>query len=184
MPGSSGARFLRRWRERLIALGVAGAGLALLLKPALAGAPVPTALLAIVIAFSIWLFRDAARRGRLRGVGEGPGVAAVREGMIAYFGPRGGGAADLDAIASIAIAPGPDGPVWLLRGAGGDLLRIPLGAEGAGDLPDVFAALPGFDAGRIARALSAEVETLVWIRGPAAAATPLSGPSGPPVRGG
>jgi hypothetical protein len=94
----------------------------------------------------------------------GPGIVAVREGAVAYFGPEGGGMADLDALASVALAPGPEGPVWLLRDADGALLRAPAAADPQGALLDAFAALPGFDRAAVSRALAAQVETVVWRR--------------------
>jgi hypothetical protein len=178
MIRDAAADWLRRWRGRLIAGGMAGAALGLFLDAALAGAPLAIAMLALSLAFAVWLFRDDARRARLAAGGQGPGLVAVREGAVAYFGPLGGGMADLDALRSITMARGPHGPVWLLRGPEDGPLRIPTSAEGAEALLDAFAALPGFDPGRVSSALEAEVETLVWRRTAPGSVRLLPGRSG------
>jgi hypothetical protein len=149
-----------------------GAASGLFMAPALQGAPVAIVLLAACGAMGAWLVRDGLRRGRLAGGGAGPGLVAVREGSIAYFGPYDGGVADLDALRSIALAPARGGPLWLLRGADGSMLRVPATADGAEALLDAFAALPGFDPARADHALGARVETIVWSR-PARAAGAL-----------
>lgn len=136
-----------------------------LAEAALAGAPLALGGLAVLLCAAVWMARDGLLRARLSGDAPGPGLVAVREGRVAYFGPDGGGVADLDALGSIALARGPHGPVWLMRGADGTLLRAPTAAEGADALLDAFAALPGFDRTRVARALAAaDVEREVWRR--------------------
>lgn len=172
-PGAVAA--LMRWRGPLAALALAGGGLWLFGAAALAGAPLALAALALTLAVAGWIARDAILHARLSAARTGPGVVAVREGAVAYFGPHGGGVADLDALTSVALAPGPDGQVWLLRGADGAVLRAPAAAQGADALLDAFAALPGFDRNRVLRAARAPVETVVWRRGgPAAPVTRLA----------
>jgi len=178
--------WLTRWRDALIGAGLVAGGLALFGRAALSGAPVPLVLLAVSLTLGVWLARDGWLRARLggapTGAGAAPGVASVREGEIAYFGPITGGAVDLDALESVVLSVRAGGAVWLLRAPGEPALAIPAGAEGAGALLDAFAALPGFDAARVARALDAAIgaDVIVWRRGGGPAARALASPGARP----
>jgi len=178
--------WLARWRDALIGAGLAAGGVALFGRAALSGAPVPLVLLALSLAFGVWLARDGWLRARLEGDtrlgGGGPGVASVREGEIDYFGPFSGGVVDLDALESVVLSVRPGGAVWLLRAPGAAALAIPATAEGADALLDAFAALPGFDRARVARALDAAIgaDVIVWRRGGGPAARALASPGARP----
>ncbi len=161
-----GARdWIARRRGMLAAAALAGLAALWLGPAALAGAPVPAALLVLALAAAAWLVRDAALRARLRD-GGGPGLVAVREGRVGYLGPEAGGIADLDALLSVELAQRPGGPVWLLRPAGGPAVAIPVAAEGAEGLLDALAALPGFSAASVASALDAPqgAHVILWRR--------------------
>lgn len=177
--------WLARWRDALIGAGLIAGGLALFGRAALSGAPVPLVLLALSLASGLWLARDGWLRARLGGAlsgAGGPGVASVREGEIDYFGPFSGGAVDLDALESVVLSVRPGGAVWLLRAPGAAALAIPATAEGAGALLDAFAALPGFDPARVARALDAATgaDVIVWRRGGGRSARALASPGARP----
>lgn len=186
------AAMLRRWREPLAGVALAIAGLWWALRT---GGAAPW--LGIAVAglggLTVWLgWQRAARHGPEAAASLGPGIVAVREGQIAYFGPDTGGVADLDALVWVALErPGdPARPVqWVLGAApaGGTEARlsVPVTARGADRLFDVLAALPGFPSGH-ARAVVARPVTSfepLWCR-PGAAFPPSSRPSLEAPRGG
>jgi hypothetical protein len=156
---------LRRWRDCLLAAGLAAAATAAFAPAALTGAVAPAALLALSLLVAGALFRDGWLRARLAGPAAA-GLVAVKEGRIGYLGPIAGGLADLDSIVSVEVERRGGETVWVLRLAEGPSLAIPATAEGADRLLDAFAALPAFDTGRVARALDAPegVRVLVWRR--------------------
>ncbi|MGF1660118.1 MAG: hypothetical protein ACFCUS_11885 [Rubrimonas sp.] len=172
--------FLRRWRDLALGLAVAAASLALWGRAALAGAPVPLVLLAAALVFAAILARDGLLRARLRGAATapGPGLAAVREGLIGYLGPETGGMVDLDALVSVEAERRGGSLVWILRPDGAAPLAIPADAEGAERLLDAFSALPGFDRAALTRALDGPegVRAILWRRpSPRALASPARG---------
>lgn len=134
-PGA--AQVLRRWREVLVALGLAALGLWWVLTGfglvEWLGWALMTAAAALTLA--------GLQRLRFRRGGGGPGVVVVDEGLIAYLGPVTGGTVARSEITALALDPG--GPHWVLSQPGQPDLRIPLDAEGAEALFDAFAALPG-----------------------------------------
>ncbi|MEM1298350.1 MAG: hypothetical protein AAGH68_03645 [Pseudomonadota bacterium] len=102
---------------------------------------------AVERAFTAW-------RGR-RG---GPGIVAVQEGRISYFGPWGGGIVALDALVEVEIRTNDRGPFeddlfWHLKDSLGQELLIPGGAKGTEDLLDILGTLPGFDHLAVMRAM-------------------------------
>lgn len=145
------AAALRRWRGRALAAGAGAAALVLLGPAAWRGAPLALVALVVILGAAAALYRDARNRARL-GARGGPGVVELREGALAYFGPEEGGAMALDDLRAVGLAPGAEGPVWRLEAAE-RTLSIPANAEGAEALLDAFATLPGFEAGRLGRAL-------------------------------
>jgi hypothetical protein len=173
--------FLRRWRDVLVAAALAALALWLLGPAALRGGLPALVALCLALPLAGWLFRDGWLRARLAGEGSerrGPGLVAVKEGRIGYLGPLAGGLADLDGLVSIEVERRDGAPTWLLRGSdGAPPLAIPVSAEGAPRLLDAFAALPGFDSTRLARALDAPegVRVLVWRRRGAAGALATRG---------
>ncbi|PKQ12496.1 MAG: hypothetical protein CVT70_09110 [Alphaproteobacteria bacterium HGW-Alphaproteobacteria-1] len=134
-PGAS--HTLRRWREVLVALGLAALGLWWALTGFGLLAWIGWAMIVAAAALGL----AGVQRVRFRRGAGGPGVVVVDEGLIAYLGPVTGGAVALSEITALALDP--DGPHWVLRQPGQPALRIPLDAEGAEALFDAFAALPG-----------------------------------------
>lgn len=94
----------------------------------------------------------AERRVRFA-LGGGPGVVEVVEGLISYFGPRGGGVVGLSSLALLEFDPRTQ--LWLLHHADGGVVTIPASAEGADELFDAFSALPGLSSGALLSALAA-----------------------------
>lgn len=168
---------LRRNGAALAALAMMAGGVWLLGGAALTGAPGPLLALGLITLVATALARDAMLRARLAAAEDaGPGLVAVREGAIAYFGPSGGGMADLDALSVVAVGHGPAGRMWLLSGVDGQVLRVPAGAVGAEALLDALYALPGFSQARLGRALTSETTMEVWRRAEPAPRLP----AGPP----
>ena len=131
-----------RWREVLAGAlaGVFGAW------AVLAGRGVVAALGVVLVVVAVALVVAGWQRGRFRRGRGGPGVLQITEGQLTYFGPFSGGALALASVGEVVLNPLPRaGPVWELRGADGDPLRIPANAQGAEALFDAFAGLPGFD---------------------------------------
>lgn len=133
-----GARHtLLRWREALVAAALGALGL----WWARTGFGIVEWLgWALAIAAAV-LGLAGLQRARFRRGAGGPGVVIVDEGLIAYLGPQTGGTVALSEISALELDP--EGPHWRLSQPGQDALRIPLDAEGAEALFDVFAALPG-----------------------------------------
>jgi hypothetical protein len=134
--------FLLRWRDTLIGLAVAALGLwwaatALGLLRPLGG----------VLALAGLVFAAlGARRARFPGAGGGPSVVEVDERQITYFGPGGGGAVSVDALALVEIRRGGTGaPTWIFHADGQPPLQVPGDAENAAALFDALAPLPGID---------------------------------------
>ncbi|WP_227447155.1 hypothetical protein [Cognatishimia sp. F0-27] len=156
------AAMLKRWRGVLIAatlvlLGVywalwRGTGLLEWVGYAMAGA-------------GIGLGITAVQRLRFDQGHGGPGVVSVVEGRITYFGPLGGGVADLEALSAITFDPRAKPAHWLLAQPGQPSLAIPANAEGAQALFDAFAHLPGLRIGALVDATRASTApVLVWQR--------------------
>lgn len=106
------------------------------------------------------------QRARFRGGTGGPGVVQVDEGQIAYFGPLTGGVVALSEISSLSLDPTAKPPHWVLSQPGQPDLFIPLNAEGADTLFDVFASLPGIRTERMLAQMRAKATApvLVWQR--------------------
>ncbi len=131
---------LRRWREVIAGAAVVLPGLWIISF----GGAFWIGLGALIAAAGVALAVNALRRLRFRRGTGAPGLVKVVEGQIAYFGPEEGGFVALGDIDELRLAPGPHGPNWELVQPDG-ALRIPASAEGAEQLFDAFAALPGID---------------------------------------
>lgn len=83
----------------------------------------------------------------------GPGVVQVDERRLSYFGPLTGGIIDLDDLVRLAIDGAAHPPHWILTGPGGQVVQVPITAEGADSLFDAFAALPGLPTERLIAAV-------------------------------
>jgi hypothetical protein len=66
----------------------------------------------------------------------------VDERRLTYWGPLSGGVMDMDDLLSLDLDPGARPAHWRLAGQEGTL-DVPVDAEGAEALFDLFAALPG-----------------------------------------
>lgn len=90
------------------------------------------------------ILREGVARGRRPRDGGGPGIVDVNERQIAYLSGHGGGTVSLEALDRVAVeVPQAGTPHWLIEGSDGTRLEIPLDAEGAGQVFDAIAALPG-----------------------------------------
>lgn len=109
----------------------------------------------------------ALQRLRLARGGGGPGIVKITEGRIAYMGPQTGGVIDIDLLFELRItdrdAPT---PFWILAPETGEPLSIPLTAEGADNLYDLFLTLPGLNPGRLSKAMTTATPglQLIWQR--------------------
>lgn len=83
------------------------------------------------------------QRARFRIGGGGPGVVAIDEGQVAYFGPLSGGVVALADLERLTLDPAGSPAHWRLDSGAQPTLYIPVNAEGADQLFDAFAALPG-----------------------------------------
>ena len=157
---------LARWREALLGAGVTALGLWGVAAthgyiPWLAGV---LALLGLAITFA------GIQRARFRNGAGGIGVVKVDEGQIGYFGPFTGGAVALTEIHRLSLDTATRPPSWRLAQHGQPDLLIPLDAEGAEALFDIFAALPGLKTQKLVsevqRAASSESPhpVVIWDR--------------------
>ncbi len=102
-----------------------------------------------VIAAGAAIAWTGLQRLRFRRGGGGAGVVEIVERRIAYWGPLSGGMIDLDDLARLVLDPGGKPLHWVLTPHRGEVLSIPVDAEGADALFDAFAALPGLPAERM-----------------------------------
>ena len=124
-------------------------------------------LLVLIGAVFAW---SGVQRLRFSAGGHGEGVVHVREGQITYFGPFAGGVVALTELREIVLdRSGPPGH-WVLRQLGQNPVLIPVDAEGAEALFDVFAALPGLNTEAMLAALHAPPgrQIVIWQRQKAA----------------
>jgi len=132
--------FFRRWREPLVAAGLGALGL----WWALTEYGLLLWIGWLLMAGSAALAYAALQRLRFARGGGGAGIVTIDERRVVYFGPYSGGVADLDALLRLELEPSPGGPAqWVLTCDTGERVEIPVDAEGADRLFDLFAALPG-----------------------------------------
>jgi hypothetical protein len=162
-----------RWREVILGAGLAALGLWTATQGGYLLTPFGLALTALGLGWAL----TAVRRLRFQQDGEAPGIVRVTEAQIAYFGPRVGGFVGLPDLAEIRLLTLRGRRIWKLKQGDGQLLHIPVEADGAEALFDAFAALPGIDMAALVAALGtdaapattrvvtlAEVERLIWSR--------------------
>lgn len=122
----------------------------------------PLAAIGAALAFTgLQRLRFASGRG-------GPGVVSITEGQVAYFGPLTGGVVALSELDRLEIDHSGKPAHWVLHQPGQPALSIPVTAENAEALFDIFAALPGLSMERLLarmRAGEAHVD-VIWHRGP------------------
>ena len=159
-----------RYRDLLIGLGVAGLGLYWALASFGILSWIGWAMVPIGLLF-LW---TGTQRLRFRRGGGGPGVVRITERRVTYMGPLNGGLAEMDDLARLDLDPTsyPD-PSWVLIPRTGEALTIPVTAEGADALFDLFATLPGLKTEALLSVLSRtpDARVIVW-QNPREAATP------------
>ncbi|TDK43775.1 hypothetical protein [Antarcticimicrobium luteum] len=112
------------------------------------------------------------QRARFRatgpGRGQGPGVVLVDEGEITYMGPLSGGSVSVPDLERLVLDPSARPAHWVLEEPGRPILHIPVNAEGASALFDVFAALPGLRTERMLAELNrgGAHAVVIWERRP------------------
>jgi len=155
---------LWRWREVLIAVGVALLGLwwiigpgQLLALPGWASVVVGAALCFVGV-----------QRARFRSTGDGAGAVQVDEGQIAYFGPLTGGVIALNALERLSLDATQKPVHWRLDAPGQEALMIPVNAAGSDALFDAFAKLPGLRTERMLSEMKAQHghAVVIWERTP------------------
>ncbi|MEM6759821.1 MAG: hypothetical protein AAF601_10120 [Pseudomonadota bacterium] len=153
---------LWRWREVLVGIALAVLALWWLAQSVGLLRYVAPALLVAAGA----LIMVGFQRGRFRGPGGGIGTVQVVEGQIAYLGPLTGGAVALSEINRLALDGSARPAHWRLEQPGKQPLHIPVNAEGAEALFDVFASLPGLRTERMLAQLETlpEGEVIIWVR--------------------
>ena len=153
---------LWRWREVLFAAVVALVGLWLAQSFGVVRW-IGWTLVALGAALAV----AGVQRARFRQEGRGPGIVAVDEGRLVYMGPLTGGAMDIADLTTLELEPQAiPAPHWILSGAGGQRLEIPVNAENAEELFDVFATLPGIRTREMLDVLSRtpDARVTVWQR--------------------
>lgn len=122
----------------------------------------------LVMAAGGSLLLMAVQRLRFARPERGPGVVEVDEGQIGWFGPGIGGFVSLADLAELGLVTVQGLRVWRLRQTDGQLLLVPVDAEGAARLYDALTALPGIDGTRLLAALDNPADTpFIWRRTPA-----------------
>ena len=155
---------LWRWREALAGVALVLLGLYWIAGPGgllgwvgwattVAGAALG------VICVQRWRFRQGT---------DGPGVVQVGEGQIAYFGPLTGGIVSASELERLTLDPTAHPAHWVLNQPGQPPLTIPVTAQGAEALFDVFAALPGLKTERMLGELQGRspIPVVIWERTP------------------
>lgn len=123
---------------------------------------------AVVITAGAGLLWAALQRQRFARKDVGPGVVEVDEGQIGWFGPGIGGFVSLAELAEVGLITVQGLRVWRFRQTDGQMLLVPINAQGAARLYDALTALPGIDGTRLLAALDAPADTpLIWRRTPA-----------------
>lgn len=96
-----------------------------------------------VLAAGAILIATGIQRARFRMGHGGPGVVRVTEQQVTYYGPLTGGVVAMSEMSALTLDPRGTPAHWALEQPGQADLHIPLNAEGAEDLFDAFATLPG-----------------------------------------
>ena len=138
-----------RYREALGAGVVMLAGLWLMSL----GGYVLVPLGAIVAGIGAILTLTAFRRARFAQTVAAPGVVELDERQVSYLAPELGGFISLDELVEIRLLSMRGRRMWRLKQSDGQALLIPVDAEGAQKLFDVFTSLPGMDTAELVLAL-------------------------------
>ncbi|WP_299899291.1 hypothetical protein [uncultured Ruegeria sp.] len=130
---------LWRWREVLVSVFVLILGVSWVSGPGGLLAWVGWFLIVVSAALAV----IGIQRARFRTGAGGQGVVTVDEGQITYLGPLDGGIVATREIERLALDPTSSPAHWVLDQPGQPTLHIPVNAEGAEALFDVFSSLPG-----------------------------------------
>jgi hypothetical protein len=164
------AEVILRWREAL--LGATGVLLGIGMMATSSGL---SALLGLALALvGAVLGISGIRHARFDTAEEdAPGLVEVDEGQITYLSPVMGGAVALDDLVEVVFRRTAMGEAFWKLVSTQATLYIPEGARGAEQLLDALAPLPGFDGGKMIRAVRArrEATVKVWSRPDHAALT-------------
>lgn len=140
---------LSRWSEVLSGFGIAIMGLfGLQMRGAFF-----QGLAALAVLAGLGLAVIGWRRLRFRREGAAPGIVHVVEGQISYFGPETGGFIAVRDLVELHLAE--HGQLWRLVSSDDTRLDIPVAAQGAEQLYDSFAMLPGLSIPLLLAALDA-----------------------------
>ncbi len=155
---------LWRWREVIVAAFVFILGLSWVTGPGGLLGWIGWVLIAIALALAV----VGVQRARFRTGAGGPGVVSIDEGQITYFGPLDGGTVATREIERLALDPTSSPALWVLDQPGQPTLHIPVNAEGAEALFDVFSSLPGLKTQQMLAELngSAMHPVVIWERHP------------------
>jgi len=152
---------LTRWREVASAAAVGFLGLWLFSLGGWILQPLGLILAALALGWGM----IAMRRMRFQRGVAAPGMVDVDEGQVGYLGPTFGGYLSLRELTEIRLIDLYGKRHWRIRQADGQVLLIPIAAQGAEKLFDAFAVLPGIDMSRLAAALDAPGEAgVIWSR--------------------
>ena len=155
------AEGLRRWREVLIATLMTALGVHWVLT----SFGLFRALGALITILGVTWVVLSVRRARFKQKGGGEGVVIVDEGRVAYFGPQTGGTLAIEGLVSVRMILNDDGSKnWYLLAQDTTPLDIPVNAEGAEALFDVFSNLPGLEMQVVQAALDEPLseDILLW----------------------
>jgi len=154
---------LGRWHEAAIGLAVVALGLYWFVS-------IPGILRWLALALAVlgagfaWA---GTQRARFHRGGGGLGVVQVDEREITYLAPVGGGMVSIEALTRVEIAPDRAGfPIWRFI-APGEMLAIPINAEGSKALFEALTALPGVNMEAAIRAARGKPDkpVLIWSKG-------------------
>lgn len=129
---------LLKWRELLI-----GAGIILLGLYWTAQSGLIQWIGAAVTILGGLLCYTGLQRARFRTGKGGLGVVSLDEREISYFGPISGGVVSLNDLSMLTLDGASKPAVWVLHQPGQQDVAIPVNAEGADQLFEAFATLPG-----------------------------------------
>lgn len=156
---------LLRWREVIIAMLVLLFGLWWAL-----GSFGIVRWIGIILVLGAAVFVVAgAQRARFRQAGAGPGIVQVAERRLAYLGPLTGGQMDIADLTKLELDPtGHPSAHWILTGIGGQSIAIPVNAQNADALFDLFGSLQGIQTTAMLDVLSQtpDVRVTVWEKTP------------------
>lgn len=153
---------LSKWREALVGLAVMALGL----YWAMSFFGILKWVGVVVIPIGGALVYIGVQRARFRQNSDGPGIVAVVEGQISYFGPIAGGVVAVEDIARISLVTKADKSEWCIEQPAQPALNIPTNARGAEALFDIFAMLPGLNIEHMVKKLSQKdaQPALIWQR--------------------